>query len=177
MSTLTHTTGKPSTGRRRGFHSVNIGHLVMGIAFLGIFVAWILVASDAVTGADVRWLLPVPWVLAGIVGLVATATRGTRSDTREEWMPQQGPGWVGVDPDAPVPPRSYDDLDDKLAQAEADRKERLARESVSPTVQPSATTTEPGDPTDHVDPTDPTDPTDPADPADPQDPSTQEDPR
>ena len=45
----------------------------MGIAFLGLVGVWALVAGDAVDGDDIRWLLPIPWVLAGAAGLVAIA--------------------------------------------------------------------------------------------------------
>ena len=58
-----------------GRHPVNIGHLVMGVALLGIAVIWALLESDAASASDLRWLLPVPWVAAGAVGLVATAPR------------------------------------------------------------------------------------------------------
>lgn len=55
-----------------GRHPVNIGHLVMGIALLGLVAIWGVVQSDSVSGDDIRWLLPVPWVLAGVAGLLAT---------------------------------------------------------------------------------------------------------
>ena len=59
-------------------HPVNIGHLVMGIAFVGLVGVWTLVQTDVVDGGDVRWLLPVPWVLAGLAGLLATTITGKR---------------------------------------------------------------------------------------------------
>ena len=31
--------------------------------------------SDTASASDLRWLLPLPWVAAGVVGLVATAPR------------------------------------------------------------------------------------------------------
>ena len=55
-----------------GRHPVNIGHLVMGIAFLGLVGIWALVQSNVVNGGDIRWLLPIPWVFAGVAGLLAT---------------------------------------------------------------------------------------------------------
>ena len=65
----------------------------MGIAFLGIVLIWILVESDAVTGDDIRWLLPVPWVLAGVAGLLATTRRKHHDwDTYESGQR----GWVGA---------------------------------------------------------------------------------
>ena len=58
-----------------GRHPVNIGHLVMGVAFLGLAVIWALLESGAASASDLRGRLPVPWVVAGAVGLVATAPR------------------------------------------------------------------------------------------------------
>lgn len=88
MSTTATTTERPS-----GRHPVNVGHLVMGIAFLGLVGVWALIQSDTVGGDDVRWLLPVPWVLAGLAGLLAIGVSGSK-----RWSTRQT-GWVG---DAPV---------------------------------------------------------------------------
>jgi hypothetical protein len=57
--------------QRGGFHPVNIGHLVMGLAFAGLLTVWALYVSDTVPQDDLRWLLPVPWLLGGGAGLVA----------------------------------------------------------------------------------------------------------
>ena len=62
----------PTEARVPGRHPVNTGHLVMGIAFLGLALIWTLIAGDVVTGGDVRWLLPLPWVAAGLAGVLAT---------------------------------------------------------------------------------------------------------
>ena len=59
-------------------HPLNIGHLVMGLAFLGLVVIWTFVITGVVADDDVRWLLPVPWVLAGGAGLLATALAARR---------------------------------------------------------------------------------------------------
>ncbi len=72
------TTADELPGERSGRHPLNIGHLVMGLAFLGIVAVWGLVQGDAVTGPDVRWLLPLPWVLAGAAGLLALTLGGRR---------------------------------------------------------------------------------------------------
>lgn len=56
-----------------GWHPVNVGHLVMGVAFLGLTIVWALVISDTLALEDHRWLLPAPWIVAGIVGLAASA--------------------------------------------------------------------------------------------------------
>jgi len=61
-----------------GWHRVNIGHLVMGLAFLCFVGGWGLVQADVVTGDEIRWLLPIPWLVAGAVGLVAVAVTSAR---------------------------------------------------------------------------------------------------
>jgi hypothetical protein len=87
---LTHRpAGAPArTEAPSGRHPVNIGHLVMGLAFVGLVGVWALIQGDAVDGSDIRWLLPVPWVLAGIAGLLATTLTG-----RDRWATRQT-GWV-----------------------------------------------------------------------------------
>jgi len=67
--------------RASGRHLVNVAHLVMGIAFLGIVGIWLLVEGGLVGGDDVRWLLPIPWVLGGLAGLLSIATAGRRRRT------------------------------------------------------------------------------------------------
>lgn len=64
--------------KRTGRHPVNIGHLVMGLAFLAFVVVWALIATDTVVVdsiEDLRWLLPVPWIVGGTVGLIAALLR------------------------------------------------------------------------------------------------------
>jgi hypothetical protein len=61
-----------------GRHPVNVGHLVMGLAFVGLVAIWSLIANDVVDNEDIRWLLPIPWVLAGLGGLAALAVSGSR---------------------------------------------------------------------------------------------------
>ena len=78
--------------RVSGRHQVNIGHLVMGLALLGIVGIWALVQTDTVSGDDIRWLMPIPWVIAGLVGLVATAITGSRRYAVRQV------GWVGDQP-------------------------------------------------------------------------------
>ena len=65
---------RPTSGR----HPVNVGHLVMGLAFAGLVGIWALVVGDAIDNEDVRWLLPIPWVLAGVAGLLAVMLGGGR---------------------------------------------------------------------------------------------------
>ena len=70
-------THEESTPPASGFHRVSVGHLVMGTAFLGLSVVWLLVAGlDVVDLNDAHWLLPLPWLVAGAVGLAATTLRG-----------------------------------------------------------------------------------------------------
>ena len=93
--------------RPSGWHQINIGHLVMGIAFLGIVGVWALIQTDTVSGDDIRWLMPIPWVVAGVVGLAATAITGPRRHAVRQtgWagvVPEQG--WVGTGPDRAVQP-------------------------------------------------------------------------
>ena len=74
MSTYTD----PTTTPQGGTHPVNVGHLVMGLAFLGLVAVWGAIQTDLVATDDVRWLLPLPWVFAGAAGLVALAFAGRR---------------------------------------------------------------------------------------------------
>jgi len=83
--------------KQSGRHPVNVGHLVMGIAFLGLVGVWALLQSDAVGDGDVRWLLPVPWVLAGLAGLLAIGLSSSK-----KWSTRQT-GWVGETPTADTP--------------------------------------------------------------------------
>jgi hypothetical protein len=96
----TDTTTVPTDGPgliESGRHPVSIGHLVMGLAFLGIVGVWALIQTNTVEGSDIRWLLPIPWVLAGIAGLLATTLTSGRHATRQT-------GWV-----APATPAATDD--------------------------------------------------------------------
>ena len=88
MSYTSESTTETIESRPTGRHVVNIGHLVMGIAFLGLVAVWALIQGDVVGGADVRWLLPVPWVLAGLAGLTVIAASSNR-----RWSARQT-GWV-----------------------------------------------------------------------------------
>lgn len=115
--------GRPARWAR---HPVNIGHLVMGIAFVGLVGVWVLIDSDVVDGGDVRWLLPVPWVLAGIAGLLATTITGQRRHANSE------SGWVDTR-DAQDDP-AYDsnpnrDLDEKIDAAARERQTARATDT------------------------------------------------
>ena len=60
----------------------------MGLAFLGLVGVWAVIAGDVIDDDDIRWLLPVPWVLAGLGGLVALAVTGARRHST------RASGWV-----------------------------------------------------------------------------------
>jgi hypothetical protein len=85
-TTTPPTTTEPE--RESGRHPVNVGHLVMGVALLGLVAIWALIVGDVVEGDDVRWLLPTPWVLAGAAGLIALAVNGHRGHEKRQV------GWV-----------------------------------------------------------------------------------
>ena len=55
-----------------GLHPVNIGQLVMGVAFAGMVLVWALVQGDVVETSELDWLMPIPWLAAGAAGLAAT---------------------------------------------------------------------------------------------------------
>lgn len=61
-----------------GRHPVNVGHLVMGIAFLGLAGIWLLLETTAIGEDDLRWFLPLPWLAAGLAGLLAVTLTGRR---------------------------------------------------------------------------------------------------
>lgn len=76
--TETETPLEERTREESGWHTVNVGHLVMGTAFAGLVAVWALLSSDTVELDDARWLLPFPWLVAGLVGLAATVVRNLR---------------------------------------------------------------------------------------------------
>jgi hypothetical protein len=81
MNDLDETTSAPATEPGRT-HPVNIGHLVMGLAFLSLVAVWGIIESGVVGLDDTRWLLPVPWLFAGAVGLVALLVANRRGRAR-----------------------------------------------------------------------------------------------
>ena len=108
MSESTSSAARPS-----GRHPVNVGHLVMGLALLGLFGIWALVRGDVVTGDDIRWLMPIPWVLAGIAGLTASAVTGTRRHSVRQT------GWVGAEPTSTT--SDTHSVDDRTDESEETR--------------------------------------------------------
>ena len=65
-----------------GRHPVDIGHLVMGVALLGLVGVWALFEGGVVEGADLHWFLPIPWLAAGAAGLVALTVAARRKARR-----------------------------------------------------------------------------------------------
>ncbi len=78
-----------SPERVQRLHPVNVTHLVFGVVFATFLGIWALVTADVVSNDDLRWLLPVPWLLAGAAGLVV-ATFG-RSGRRQTATPAPAP--------------------------------------------------------------------------------------
>lgn len=64
-----------------GLHPVNVGQLVMGVAFAGMVLVWALVQGDVVDTSELRWLMPIPWLAAGAAGLAATVWPSRRRAT------------------------------------------------------------------------------------------------
>ena len=133
---------RPSTDQPSGRHQVNIAHLVMGLAFLGIVGVWALVQSDTVTGDDIRWLLPIPWVVAGAVGLAVTAFTGQRRYAVRQT------GWVGADPGVTPARPAPEPVPDLEADPESDTQSDTERLETPEAPEPE----EPADVTETVDP-------------------------
>lgn len=67
--------GPDQTGAR---HPLNVTHLVMGVAFLALAAVWALLTADLIEADDLPWVLPLPWILAGLGGLLAVTLRQRR---------------------------------------------------------------------------------------------------
>lgn len=81
-----------------GFHPVQLGQLVMAVAFVGILGLWALLTSGNADLDDLRWLSPVPWIVAGVVGLLASVfapkrrareRREREQRAREQWAREE----------------------------------------------------------------------------------------
>lgn len=90
MSTTT-----PAT--RGGKHPVNILHLVMGVVFLGVVTIWSLVENEVASTDDLRWLIPLPWVIAGAAGLVVImmSSRREAAVAPVEYTPEEADVLLG----------------------------------------------------------------------------------
>jgi hypothetical protein len=65
---------EPTTGR----HPLDVTQLVMGVAFLALAGVWALITADVIEAGDLPWVLPFPWILAGLGGLLAVTLRQRR---------------------------------------------------------------------------------------------------
>jgi hypothetical protein len=57
-------------------HPLNAGYLVVGLVFLGLAGSWVLRQTGVIDLGEVRWLLPLTLVAAGLVGIVAMTVKG-----------------------------------------------------------------------------------------------------
>lgn len=81
-----------------GRHPVNTGHLVMGLAFAGLVGVWALIAGEVVAEEDARWLLPIPWVAGGAIGLAVAAWANMRRQDRGTDLPDPHTDLHDTDP-------------------------------------------------------------------------------
>lgn len=115
-----------------GRHPVSVGHLVMGVAFLGLATIWLLFESDAIGNDDLRWFLPLPWLAAGLAGLLAVALTGRRSKPEVLGAYAATPAYVEPEPAWGEPDPIAVDLDARLdADIEAAAKD-AARDPEKP---------------------------------------------
>ena len=93
----------------RSTHPVHVGHLVMGLAFLGLVGIWAAVQYGGVSSEDLRWLLPLPWVFAGAAGLLAVTLSGRRGNPTP--LPAStSPTWAGANADPDTETHTDTDL-------------------------------------------------------------------
>ena len=107
-----------------GRHPVSVGHLVMGVAFVGLATIWLLFESDVVQTDSLRWFLPLPWLAAGVAGLLAVALTGRRTKPEVIGSYAAAPAYTEPEPLwAPDPGAA--DLDARLeADIEAAEKDQ-----------------------------------------------------
>lgn len=91
---MSNYTPQPTYPDSSGRHPVNILHLVMGVIFLGAVTIWGLIWAEIASTEDLRWLLPLPWVIAGAAGLLVITLSGRRRGA----VPASGPVATGTGP-------------------------------------------------------------------------------
>lgn len=108
-------------------HPLDVGRLVVGLAFLGAVAVWLVIQVSGVDLRNAQWLLPATLIAAGTVGLVASGARGvTRS--RRRGHDEAGTAYDGPTDVFPV----YDptaDLTEELTRAELAQREHKARQT------------------------------------------------
>ena len=71
---------------RGGRHELNVAHLVMGVAFTGIALVWLVGGVGLLPDGDLRLLVPVPFLLAGGLGLLGIVLSSRRRRRRgDDW--------------------------------------------------------------------------------------------
>jgi hypothetical protein len=92
---------EPTSPDNSGRHPVNILHLVMGVIFLGAVTIWGLIQAEVASTEDLRWLVPLPWVIAGAAGLLVITLSRRRgnavpaTDPTPTASPVEGPTTSG----------------------------------------------------------------------------------
>lgn len=90
---------EPMSPGDSGRHPANILHLVMGVIFLGVVTIWGLIQAEVASTEDLRWLVPLPWVIAGAAGLLVITLSGRRRNA----VPATDPTATASEPvDAPT---------------------------------------------------------------------------
>lgn len=102
MSTYARELQPDNSGR----HPVNILHLVMGVIFLGVVTIWGLIQGEIASTEDLRWLVPLPWVIAGAAGLLVITLSGRRRSTVPAEPAATAYGPVDGPVDGPTTPQS-----------------------------------------------------------------------
>ena len=102
---------QPSVTPKGGKHPVNILHLVMGVIFLGIVTVWALIEGQIASTDDLRWLIPLPWVIAGTAGLIVIMMSRSADST------PAAPAYAYAEEPLPAPDYTSD-LEAKLAAEE-----------------------------------------------------------
>ena len=90
-------------------HPLNVSYLVVGLIFLGLSGWWALKQTGVIELGSAEWMLPLTLVVAGGVGLAATAAKALRSD-------KAGPAKDAYqdDYDADYTPDYTSDIEEKL---------------------------------------------------------------
>jgi len=72
-------------------HPLNVSYLVVGLIFVGLAGSWALRQSGVIDFGEVRWMIPATLVLAGAIGLVASAAKGAAKRRRTKEVDDYDP--------------------------------------------------------------------------------------